>query len=800
MAKGSGPDGQWTELDERFHQRVIAITNPADRAALLLELDCPVWLLCGTLKQDTFRLCIESAALNPNTPTDVLEEATSRHAFLNSEEFRNKRARQLTIKNPEQSHLIATQIANDRDQFIKRHILSGDEKTLVKSTAVINPIKEWSATDKFKVAMIMAPSWGKFFPPYGTAKLSALMRSQGYSVKVYDLNVESSHHLQKQHGINYWETNRYFVWEDVASFNNILLPDLEELFDNVIADILKSNVKVVGFSMYNTNQIAVLHIAKKLRSLDPTLCILAGGPGATMTGEWWFNNVGDVFNYIFVGEAEEQLLYILENLPEALPFNRIVGTVDSRLKLEKYPFPDYSDYDLDIYEINGVSIETSRGCVAKCSFCAETHFWKYRNKDAELIVDELEHQINMYGTRRFWIVDSLINGNLKTFESWMDLAIERNLNLKWNCYSRCDGRMTSDFFKKIKKSGCTMLSFGIESGSQKVLDDMHKKVKVWEILQNMKDCHDAGIFIHSSWLQAFPTERPIDHMHSRQLIYSCRKWIGGASLGMGAGITPNSDMDTNWQAYDMQWKHINPDGTVHKGHPNDKFLGDWYTGGYKNTVLHRFLRVKLMNVWCHAMKKHCAETLIDFGLFYADINQFYTLEFDKRRDVDYLEQNNYLNLKQGITEDFSGQFLEDYLGFMYSLYEVYGALKWTFNCDPEMDMRNFGSFLSRRYWCTVTATIDDTGNYTMQVYQKFEHKDPTNRDDESSKITLSGEVDYAAERTREDMSFEQTITLTGNVNTWMSDKIQVEESVHPQYRKKTWQLIQSEEKSLELES
>jgi radical SAM superfamily enzyme YgiQ (UPF0313 family) len=222
----------------------------------------------------------------------------------------------------------------------------------------------------------MAPSWGKFFPPYGTAKLSALMRDQGYSVKVYDLNVESSHYLEKKHGINYWETNRYFVWEDVDNFNKVLLPDLEELFDEAVAEILKSKVRVVGFSLYSTNQIAVLHIAKKLRQLDPELCILAGGPGATMTNGFWFNNTEDVFNYIFVGEAEEQLLYVLENLPESLPVNRIVGSVDSRLKLEKYPFADYSDYNLDIYEINGVSIETSRGCVAKCSFCAETHFWK----------------------------------------------------------------------------------------------------------------------------------------------------------------------------------------------------------------------------------------------------------------------------------------------------------------------------------------------------------------------------------------------------------------------------------------
>jgi len=801
MSNGSGPNGEWTEVDEHYHRRVLEFRDPDDRAKLLTEIECPAWLLKGTLIQDTYLQCVEAAALNPNTPDDAIEEASTRHQILKTRGFKLKRARQLSIKNPEQIDLIITQIANDRDQFIKRHILSGDEKNSVKSDVIKNPVREWDPTDKFRIAMIMAPSWGKFFPPYGTAKLSALMRDQGYSVKVYDLNVESSHYLEKKHGINYWETNRYFVWEDVDNFNKVLLPDLEELFDEAVAEILKSKVRVVGFSLYSTNQIAVLHIAKKLRQLDPELCILAGGPGATMTNGFWFNNTEDVFNYIFVGEAEEQLLYVLENLPESLPVNRIVGSVDSRLKLEKYPFADYSDYNLDIYEINGVSIETSRGCVAKCSFCAETHFWKYRNKEAELIVDELEHQIKKYGTRRFWIVDSLINGNLKTLEAWMDLAIERNLDLKWNCYSRCDGRMTSDFFKKIKQSGCTMLSFGIESGSQKVLDDMHKKVKVWEILQNMEDCHAAGIFIHSSWLQGFPTERPIDHMHNRQLMYSCRKWIGGASLGMGAGITPNSDLDTNWLAYDIQWHKLNDDGTLApRGHAEDKFLGDWYTGGYKSTVLHRFLRVKLMNIWCHVMKKHCPDTYVDFGMFYRDIDQFYTLEFEKLREVDRLEQTNYLDLKQGITDDLAGQFLEDYLGFMYSLHELYGALTWTFTCEPEIDMKNFGPSLARVYWCNLDVEIDAAGNYTMNVYQKFEHRDPMERNDETRKISLNGDVDYAAERAREDMSFEQTITLTGNVNTWMSDKIQVEESVHPQYRKKTWQLIQSEEKSLELES
>lgn len=773
MAEGSGVNGEWTEIDEAFHQRVIS-TDHIEREKIVADPACPGWLLKGTLQQDTFIEVLLAAATNPKSQPEWIELATNRFPDLKSK---------IEIKKQEDAARI--QMATDRDQFIRKHILELESNKNKTITSFKNPVKEWTDSPKPRIAMMVMPAWGKFFPPYGTAKLTALLRKYEYPVRVYDLNVESSFILQQKKGINYWESNRYFMWESQDTFMSEFLPHLEDLFDNAIADIIKSNVKVVGFSIYNTNQQATVYLAKKLRKLCPDIILLAGGPGATMTGKWWFNNVGNIFNYIFVGEAEEQLMYLLENIPEKIPYNEILGTVDSRLKLEEYPYPDYSDYNLSLYEINGVSLETSRGCTAKCSFCAETHFWKFRNKDAERIVDELEHQIKTYGTKRFWFVDSLVNGNVKNFEAWMDLAIERNLNLSWNCYSRCDGRMDLEFFKKIKRSGCTMLSFGIESGSQKVLDDMHKKVKVWEILQNMQDCHAAGVSIHSSWLQAFPTETPLDHMHTRQLLFSCRKWINGISLGMGAGITPNSDMDTNWQAYKMQWKKVLPNGEIHKGHPEDKFLGDWYTEGYKNTVIHRFLRVKLMNIWCHSIKRHWKDCITDFGPFYPDMDKFYSLTYNKLPSVDVLEQNLYIDTNQGVSNDFAGWICQDYLSFVYSLHEIYGELKWSFHCDPNLDKRNFGEFLTRLYWCDVDATVDLEGNYTIHIKHKFNHADPAG-ENANRRLSLSGEVDYAFERSREDMSFDQDIVLTGNFKNWISDQIQVSESVHPQYRKKSW--------------
>ena len=135
----------------------------------------------------------------------------------------------------------------------------------------------------------------------------------------------------------------------------------------------------------------------------------------------------NLIDFRVTGEGEQELLTILENLasypntPNKPPL--VLGGFNSRLSLEDLPFPDYSDYNLSLYEYpNGTSIETSRGCVAKCTFCAETHFWKFRSTTAERTVEQMQTQIDKYGVERFWFVDSLANGNFKEFKRLIDFT------------------------------------------------------------------------------------------------------------------------------------------------------------------------------------------------------------------------------------------------------------------------------------------------------------------------------------------------------------------------------------------
>ena len=84
-----------------------------------------------------------------------------------------------------------------------------------------------------------------------------------------------------------------------------------------------------------------------------------------------------------------------------------------RFSLDKLPYPDYSDLPMNTYMIpNGALCAISRGCIAKCTFCEETHFYKYRQRTAVSTLDEVRYMYHTYGTDVFYFTDSLVNGNL----------------------------------------------------------------------------------------------------------------------------------------------------------------------------------------------------------------------------------------------------------------------------------------------------------------------------------------------------------------------------------------------------
>ena len=739
---------------------------------------CPTYILENMIKWDTMASVVEAAAVSSKIDKSFIDIAISRFPEINNTRFWSERDRRqrITLMSDDiakQEEEATKMVVGDRDQIILNHILKkdsnlshaishlGDEQPTVDSGYIHKEV-EWADTSKFRIGLVVAPAWGKLFPPYNLAKLTGLLRHLDYSVRVYDLNIESFHHLHDTTGIDYWASNRYFYWNSSESFSEFILPDLKDVFDRTLFNILQSNPKVVGFSLYDTNIHASLYLIRELRYMMPDVCIVVGGPGAISNGHL----LTTLINYKFIGEAEENFVKFLEELTDDTDAgsSQTIGTVNSKLDLDVYPYPDYSDYNFSNYEHSyGVSIETSRGCVADCSFCAETHFWKFRSMTPERVVDEIEYQQNNLGVSRFWFVDSLVNGNLKNFQKLVDLILERNIKIHWNSYARCDGRMTAEFLQKVTDSGCTCLSYGVESGSQKVLNDMRKKIDIWEVENNLKDSKASGMFVHINWMVGFPTEEPIDCLHSFQLLFNCRNWIDNISPGFGASPPQSiAHWDTNWKDYGMNW--------IEKPYDNNLF-NSWHTDN--NTAMHRFLRIKLNHVWLDIINYYSDSTMIN-AQRYHNIQDFYTFTGTKNV-TDYIIYDQYVNLNRNTDNTFFASITNEYFALLYVIYTYFGAFKFTFKCNAETDFNTFGDYISRMYDSDLTFEIDSTGNYNIKLTHKFVH----------DTVTPHLKETYRLEREKTNYSFDGVFEETGNIKDWISSEIQTKETIHEQYRNKS---------------
>src|SRR6185437_14308355 len=90
------------------------------------------------------------------------------------------------------------------------------------------------------------------FPPYNLARLTGLLRHNGYKVTVFDLNIESYYVLKERTGLNFWSSEKYHLWFE-EKFENEIWPHISDLIQDCVEEILDIKPDIIGFSLYNTN-------------------------------------------------------------------------------------------------------------------------------------------------------------------------------------------------------------------------------------------------------------------------------------------------------------------------------------------------------------------------------------------------------------------------------------------------------------------------------------------------------------------------------------------------------------------
>jgi radical SAM superfamily enzyme YgiQ (UPF0313 family) len=600
----------------------------------------------------------------------------------------------------------------DKDMWIAKNILPKNNNVLERKPRTnVKSVDISYATRKTKLTLCVLPSWAVFMPPYNMARLCGLTREAGYLTKVYDFNVDAYHELIEKNDdlLNAWDSGYWYFWRSPEYFE-LIHPTLEPILHRYIDTLLNDEPDIIGFSMYWSNLEASQWVFKELKRRRPDITIVIGGP---LCAEQPFNPP-KMIDYYFVGESEHNLLEFLNNWEQGIkPESPGIGSLysDVRIDLDSLPYPDYSDFDLTKYWAqNSVCSELSRGCVAKCSYCTEVWFWKFRDRGSKSILDELEYQVNTYGIVFVQFVDSLVNGNLKEYRAFCEGLVEKNLGIGWWGYARCDGRVDLEFYKLIKAAGAVGFSYGIETGSDKVLLAINKKNTVAEINQNLIDAHSVGLKSNCCLVIGAPGEDIEALTHTFNMLWNHRERISAVSPGTGLG-------DSRGSLYDDRVRYnINERGR--------EWLSGWYSLDFTNTKVHRYVRIKLVHMWIH-MCAECGGTLENIHKTGdEDITKHFTCNFDSALINSQVEYENFdFNIIKSEFGDFANSLMNEVFGFLRMLWRTRGGYELTINFDPTQDRKDFLPVMTVNdqfeYFATVYFKIDDDGNYNADMKFKF---------------------------------------------------------------------------------
>lgn len=599
-------------------------------------------------------------------------------------------------------------MAIDKDTWIAENLFPKDASAIRKPRLNVKSVELFNATRKTTFGLYVLGSWAIYMPPYNIARLSALTREAGYATTVRDFNVESHYALKDANPDldDAWNGANYWWWTDPEYYVKIH-PTYEPILQTYLATILEDNTDIIGFSMYYTNELATQWMINEIRKVRPNVTIVVGGP---QCHEKNFEKPRGV-DYYFIGESEQNILDFLNNWESGTkPTDHAIGSLysDTRIDIDSLPYPDYSDFDLNKYWGKGsICAEISRGCIAKCSYCTEVYYWKFRDRGANTIVDELEYQVNKYGISFVSFVDSLMNGNLKEFRRFCEELIKRQLNINWWGYARCDGRMDLDFYQTIADAGCQGFNYGIETGSDKVLKAINKKNTVAEINQNIIDSHKVGMKVSACWVIGAPGEDIEAFAHSFNMLWNHRARIYAVSPGPGLGDNFGSDYD-NREKYNMNPRH-------------SPWLGGWYTLDLTNTRLHRQIRIKLMHIWLHICKEY-GGTLTNVHAV-GDITDHFSVDFDSEfiNDEVRYEDFDYNIIKSG-QGTFADSVMNEVFGLLRMLWRTRGGYEITIDFNNELDHKDFIFAIvpdAYSYTSSVYFKIDDLGNYTISATFNF---------------------------------------------------------------------------------
>jgi len=287
---------------------------------------------------------------------------------------------------------------------------------------------------------------------------------------------------------------------------------------------------LVGVSVMTTMLKDSLLIASLVKKYHPDTKVVFGGPHTTVMPEETLHN--EQVDCVVIGEGEETIVDIIRYKSD---FSKVHGVwfkkegmvVKNPLRkpiedLDSLPFPERARFPTEKYIRNNACLDSvnpqlrciallaSRGCPYGCSYCQPTlnklFGIKLRKRSPGNIIGELEQLKALYKIDSFMFYDDTFIIDEKWVHAFCDELIKSNLQLVWFCNVRAN-LVNYDLLKVMKDAGLRKVGIGIESGSQRILDEIYnKKITLEQVKESIKTIKSVGLKIQGYFMLGAPTE------------------------------------------------------------------------------------------------------------------------------------------------------------------------------------------------------------------------------------------------------------------------------------------------------
>ncbi len=333
--------------------------------------------------------------------------------------------------------------------------------------------------------LLISPPYARFMGvencrfPITFGSMSTILSQDKYDVAIYDADFDVNL-IGKTIDYETSFLNQSKIQKALLDSNHYVWKEIEQTVRNFEPD-------VVGITTMTSKFPMAIRIAEIAKRLDPEIKVVIGGHHSTILGPTLVQN--ENLDFAVIGEGEETFRELIQQMGQLKPeYSSIRGLIykengsiistQPRGLIEDLDVLPIADRDLILNDnyISENNIMISRGCPFNCSYCGAQVIWgrKVRKRSVNNVVKEIEYLLQHSSSRNISFWDDSFTCDRKYTQELM-CELKKIDGLKFSCITRLD-LIDKDILTQLKEAGCSQILFGIESGNNKILKLMDKKM------------------------------------------------------------------------------------------------------------------------------------------------------------------------------------------------------------------------------------------------------------------------------------------------------------------------------------